>query len=160
MDGLWGVDGKSIRWTKLPSICFHTCCVLREERMAFSRRTLFAALTVFALALPGGPEILSAKAQSTGKVYLPDPTPRDRDLHDRYNDSPALQEQQKRMAAMRRAQRQVAISADTNEILSLAKELRTHRLQHESSGTGPSDTFVAQKIESLAKRVRENVQSR
>ena len=128
--------------------------------MVLLRRTLLTALTVLALALPCRPGTVLAEAQSTGKVYLPDPTPRDRDLHDRYSDNPALQEQQKRMEAMRRAQRQSLISADTTEILSLAKELRIQRRQRDSQSTGPSDSSVAQRIESLAKRVRENVQAR
>jgi hypothetical protein len=127
--------------------------------MAFSRRKWLAIPTALAMVLLGGPLAPLANPQSTGTVYVPDPTPRDRDLHDRYSDTPALQQQKSRMAAMRRAQLRVQAAADTNEILLLAQQLRSHRIQHEAPVSGPSDASTAQKIESLAKRVRENLQS-
>lgn len=128
--------------------------------MSFSRRLWLAAPTALAVILLGGPVDPWANPQSTGTVYIPDPTPRDRNLHDRYSDLPTSQQQQSRMAAMRHAQSRVQVAADTNEILVLAQQLRSHRIRHETQTSGPPDTFTAQKIESLAKRVRENLQSR
>lgn len=127
--------------------------------MNFSRRKLLPALTALAVVFLCGPVAPLANTQSTGVVYVPDPTPRDRDLHDRYSETHASQQQQIRMAAMRLAQSRIQAVADTNEIVLLAHQLRSHRIQHETQASEPADPSTAQKIESLAKRVRENLQS-
>jgi hypothetical protein len=127
--------------------------------MACFHNARLTARAFLGLPFAGVLAVAAAHAQSTGKVNLPDPTPRDRDLHELYGDNPVLREQQQRAAALRRTRQRVQIVADANEILLLAQQMREHLVKHDDSAQAPPDAITARKIEALAKRVREEMQS-
>ena len=95
--------------------------------------------------------------QSTGQVRIPNPTPRERDLHDIYSENPAQRARAAQLVALQKSQLRLQIITDTNEILFLAQKLGQDRLKGEVSQS--EDSITAQKIEALAKRVRENMKS-
>jgi hypothetical protein len=100
-----------------------------------------------------------AEAQSN-PIYLPDPTPRDRDLHDKYKDDPLRQVRQQQAALLRQAQlHQQAIEA-TNRLTQLAQQLKE---EMEKGGKDSSSLNLnaqrAAEIEKLAKIVKNSMKS-
>ena len=120
-------------------------------------RKLFAScgsqITVLAVALTAN----AVHGQSTTQVRIPNPTPRERDLHDIYSDNPAQRAKAAQVVALQKAQLRLQIMTDTNEILGLAHKLGQDRLKADVSLS--EDAITAQKIEALAKRVRESMRS-
>ena len=120
-------------------------------------RKLFAShgskMTVLAIALTA----CAAHGQSHGQVQIPNPTPRERDLHDLYADNPAQRAKAEQAIALHKAQLRLQVITDSNEILVLAQKLGQDQLKGDASLT--EDSITAQKIEALAKRVRENMKS-
>jgi hypothetical protein len=152
--------GQIFQWTVACDICSYSFQFQKERIVTFSNKPYIAALIVLGMSAFVMPVRISANLQSTGQTNIPDPTPRDRDLHDRYNDSTISQEQRKRIEALRMTQQRAQAAADTEEIVLLAHQIQSHRVNRDGRVASPPDATTAQKIESLAKRVRENMQSR
>lgn len=110
----------------------------------------------------------SATAQSTKPpqqpLYLPDPTPRQRDLSQQYpalpkstlpNDPASQQE------AARRRESHTQALLDADAILALADMLRDHAAHPESDGPAPPlDRMAVQKIEKLAKDLQARLSTK
>lgn len=110
-------------------------------------------ITVLAITLTAQ----AVHSQSTGQVRIPNPTPRERDLHDIYSDNPAQRARAAQVVALQKTQLRLQVITDANEILFLAHKLGQDRLKGDVSLS--EDSITAQKIEALAKRVRENMKS-
>lgn len=100
-----------------------------------------------------------AKAQSN-PIYLPDPTPRERDLHDKYKDDPLQQVRQQQAALLRYAQlHQQAVEA-TNRMTLLAQQLKEEMEKGGMDNSAPSlNAQRAAEIEKLAKIVKNSIKS-
>jgi hypothetical protein len=98
-----------------------------------------------------------AEAQSN-PIYLPDPTPRDRDLHDKYKDDPLQQVRQQQAALLRQAQlHQQAIEA-TNRMTQLAQQLKEEMEKGDKNNSSPNlNAQRAAEIEKLAKIVKNSM---
>jgi hypothetical protein len=96
-------------------------------------------------------------AQVNQQVYLPNPTPRDPDLHDKYKDDPLAQMRQQQAAMIRQAQlRQQAVDA-TNRLAQLAQQLKDDMQKHEPGGPLGAEAQKAAVIEKLAKTVKNSL---
>lgn len=101
-----------------------------------------------------------AEAQTNQTIVLPDPTPRERDLPDKYKDDPMQQARRQQAALLRQAQlHQQAIEA-TNRLTQLAAQLK------EEMEKGGKDSVAlnlnaqrAAEIEKLAKVVKNSMKS-
>lgn len=120
------------------------------------RRVVISA----ALLVGSGLLVPRAFAQSgppSQMVNVPNPTPRPADPHEVFRDDPALRARQQQAIAVKRAKLHAQIVSDTKDILELAQQIRDHRVTHDATGTATgSDLVGAQKIEKLAKQVKEN----
>jgi hypothetical protein len=93
------------------------------------------------------------------QINLPNPTPRDRDLHDVYKDDPAEKIRQQQAAMIRQAQlRQQAVAA-TDRLAQLAAQLKDDMEKHELGGPLNPDAQKAAEIEKLAKTVKNSMKS-
>jgi hypothetical protein len=101
----------------------------------------------------------SGTAQVNQNISLPNPTPRDRDLHDVYKDDPTAKIKQQQAAMIRQAQlRQQAITA-TDRMAQLATQLKDDMEKHELGGPLNPYAQRAAEIEKLAKTVKSSMKS-
>jgi len=92
-------------------------------------------------------------------INLPNPTPRDRDLHDVYKDDPTEKIRQQQAAMIRQAQlRQQAVVA-TDRLAQLAAQLKDDMEKHEVGGPLNPYAQKAAEIEKLAKTVKNSMKS-
>ena len=106
--------------------------------------------------------LTAASAQANGtsqRIVLIDPTPRERDPHAIFGNDPADHVRQQQAAALQRAQRRDLVVAETDQLLLLAQQLRDSIVSHSASGPTVPDVMTAQKIEKLAKSVKDNVKT-
>ena len=90
-------------------------------------------------------------------VVLPNPTPRPDDPHDLFRDDPVAKARQQQTQALIRTQMHAQVVLDANNILLLAKQIHDRRTSSDpATTTTGSDLVDAQKVEKLAKRVKEN----
>jgi hypothetical protein len=102
---------------------------------------------------------LLATAQVPQQINLPNPTPRDRDLHDVYKDDPTEKIRQQQATLIRQAQaRQQAIAA-TDRLAQLAAQLKDDMEKHELGGPLGANAQKAAEIEKLAKAVKNSMKS-
>ncbi|HEX7157960.1 MAG TPA: hypothetical protein VF214_03010 [Edaphobacter sp.] len=93
------------------------------------------------------------------QINLPNPTPRDRDLHDVYKDDPTQKIRQQQAAMIRQAQlRQQAVAA-TDRLAQLAAQLKDDMEKHEPGGPLNPYAQKAAEIEKLAKTVKNSMKS-
>jgi hypothetical protein len=100
-----------------------------------------------------------ASAQGNQNIVLPNPTPRDPDLHDKYKEDPALKVQQQQLAALRAAQQRELVKSATARLSELAQQLKADMEKHELGGPLGADAQKAAEIEKLAKTVKNTLKS-
>lgn len=102
-----------------------------------------------------------ASAQGNQNVVLPNPIPRDPDLHDKYSrdDPAALKAQQQQLAALRAAQQRELVKSATARLSQLAQQLKEDMEKHELGGPLGADAQKAAEIEKLAKTVKNTLKS-
>ena len=93
------------------------------------------------------------------QIYLPNPTPRDRDLHDVYKDDPTQKIQQQQAAMIRQAQAREMVKSATERISVLAQQLKDDMETHEVGGPLGANAQKAAEIEKLAKTVKNSMKS-
>jgi hypothetical protein len=101
-----------------------------------------------------------AEAQGNQQIYLPNPTPRDPDLHDKYKDDPLQQVRQQQAALLRQAQLHQQAIAAANRLAQLAQQLKDEMEKGDKDSN--SLNFNAQRaaeIEKLAKIVKNSMKS-
>jgi hypothetical protein len=95
-------------------------------------------------------------SQGSQRLVLVDPTPRERDPHAVFADDPVQRRREKLAADLQRTERRKQIAADTDQLLVLAQQLRNSVVNHDTS-VPASDVMTAQKIEKLAKSVKDTM---
>lgn len=101
-----------------------------------------------------------ASAQGNQNVVLPNPTPRDPDLYDKYHkNDPTNKIQQQQLAQMRAAQIRLQVTSASSRIAQLAQQLKEDMEQHEVGGPLGADAQKAAEIEKLAKAVKNSMKS-
>jgi hypothetical protein len=90
------------------------------------------------------------------QIYLPDPTPRERDLHDVFSDNPVDRARQQQAVSVQKAKQRDQVVAETDQLVLLAQQLRDS-ISHSTEGPSVPDVMTAQKIEKLAKSVKEQM---
>ena len=125
--------------------------------MPWSTRRYLAAL-IFACAFR-----VPIPAQSTNPaqqpVILTDPTPRMRDPHTEFGDSPAERLKQQQAALIRAIRLRQQIVASTDQLVAIAAELKNDLGTHDKSTPIGLDAMKAEKIEKLAKTVKNKMKS-
>ncbi len=112
-------------------------------------------LTVVAIALS---LCYFAMAQNQ-QIYLPNPTPRDPDLYDKYKDDPTEKIRQQQVALIRAAQRREQVLAATDRITVVAQQLKTNMEKHEAGAPLGANAQQAAEIEKLAKTIKSAMKS-
>ena len=135
----------------------------RGETMTIRFRGGFrAGASCCALLLLVGWAVPPALGQSTKApqqpLYLPDPTPRQRDPHTEFSDNAYERARQEQAAITAKQKSRAQVLADSREILLLADQLRSHTAHPDGSPPAPLDRMAAQKIEKLAKNVKTTMQ--
>ena len=98
-------------------------------------------------------------AQTNQQIYLPNPTPRDPDLHDKYKDDPVLRARQQYAAQLHQAQIRQQVAGGADRLAQLAQQLK------DQMEKGPNDTPLsisaekAAEIEKVAKSVKNSMKS-
>jgi len=92
-------------------------------------------------------------------INLPNPTPRERDLHDVYKDDPAEKVRQQQAAMIRQAQARELVKSATERISLLAQQLKDDMEKHELGGPLGANAQKAAEIEKLAKTVKSSMKS-
>lgn len=95
--------------------------------------------------------------QGSQRIYLPDPTPRPPDLHDKYKDDPLERARQQRAAQLHQAQLRQQLTAATDRMAQLAQQLKDD-VEKEDSPLSVSAQKAAE-IEKLAKTVKNTMKS-
>lgn len=98
-----------------------------------------------------------AQDNASHRLVLVDPTPRERDPHAVFADDPVQRAREKLAADLQRTERRKQIAIDTDQLLLLAEKLRNSVVNHDTS-VPISDVMTAQKIEKLAKGVKDKMQ--
>jgi len=100
-----------------------------------------------------------AAGQTNQQIYLPNPTPRDPDLHDKYKDDPVLRARQQYAAQLHQAQIRQQVAGGADRLAQLAQQLK------DQMEKGPNDTPLsisaekAAEIEKVAKSVKNSMKS-
>ena len=100
-----------------------------------------------------------AAAQTNQQIYLPNPTPRDPDLHDKYKDDPTVRARQQYAAQLRQAQIRQQVIGAADRLAQLAQQLKD---EMEKDGKETPLSISAEKaaeIEKLAKTVKNSMKS-
>ena len=92
-------------------------------------------------------------------VIIPNPTPRDPDLKQVFNDTPEAREKQ-RVISIKNQLRAREIWLESNQILLLAQELQQEILSEKKSVSMESNAAKAGQIEKLAKSVQQQMRAR
>ena len=100
-----------------------------------------------------------ASAQGNQNIVLPNPTPRDPDLHDKYKEDPTLKAQQQQLTALRAAQQRELVKTATTRLAQLAQQLKDDMEKHEVGGPLGANAQKAAEIEKLAKTVKNTLKS-
>jgi hypothetical protein len=98
-------------------------------------------------------------AQVNQQIYLPNPTPRDPDLHDKYKDDPLAQARQQQAAQIRQAQIRQQVAAATDRLALLAQQLKNEVEKGDKDTSLIVDAQKAAEIEKLAKSVKNAMKS-
>lgn len=100
-----------------------------------------------------------ASAQVNQQIYLPNPTPRDPDLHDKYKEDPLLKVRQQQAATLRAAQQRDLVKSATARLAELAQQLKIDMEKHEPGGPLGANAQKAAEIEKLARTVKNTMKS-
>ncbi len=100
-----------------------------------------------------------AAAQTNQQIYLPNPTPRDPDLHDKYKDDPALRARQQYAAQLRQAQIRLQVTAAADRLAQLAQQLKDEMEKDPKETPLSISAEKAAEIEKLAKSVKTSMKS-
>ena len=98
-------------------------------------------------------------AQGNQNVVLPNPTPRDQDLHDKYKEDPTDKIRQQQAALLRSAQQRELVKAATTRAAALAEQLKKDMEKHEPGAPLGANAQTAAEIEKLAKTVKNTLKS-
>jgi len=99
-----------------------------------------------------------AAPQTNQNVVLPNPTPRDPDLYDKYHRmDPNDKAQQQALAQMRSAQVRLQVTSAASRLAQLAQQLKEDMERHEVGGPLGADVQKAAEIEKLAKTVKNSM---
>ncbi len=98
-------------------------------------------------------------AQGNQNVVLPNPTPRDQDLHDKYKEDPTEKLRQQQASLLRSAQQREQVKAATARLTVLAEQLKKDMEKHELGGPLGANAQTAAEIEKLAKTVKNTLKS-
>ena len=122
---------------------------------------------VILLMLAMQPALLMAKtscAQSTKPplqpLQIPDPTPRQQDPHGVFLHEPASETRQQQAENAQRYRVRQQLIADSNEIYLLAERLQKRIVQGSAGAPEEPGVMLAQKIEKLAKHVKDESRGR
>jgi hypothetical protein len=98
--------------------------------------------------------------QGSQRIYLPDPTPRPPDLHDKYKDDPLERARQQQAAQLRQAQLRQQLTAATDRMAQLAQQLKDEMAKDDKDNSPLSvNAQKAAEIEKLAKTVKNTMKS-
>jgi hypothetical protein len=100
-----------------------------------------------------------ASAQQNQQIYLPNPTPRDPDLHDKYKEDPLEKVRQQQAALLRQAQVRQQVAAATERLGQLAQQLRDEMEKGDKGNPLSVSAQKAAEIEKLAKTVKNSMKS-
>jgi hypothetical protein len=131
------------------------------NRFSLERATFVAsaALLLAPLLCP----VAMATAQNANPpkpvLNLPDPTPRPRDPHDIFSDDPTGAAQRQQANELHNSKRRAQVIATTDQLVQLAKQLRDDIAKNDPENPMFLNARNAEKIEKLAKSVREQMKS-
>ena len=100
-----------------------------------------------------------AGAQTNQNVYLPNPTPRDPDLHDKYKDDPAARARQQYAVQLRQAQIRLQVAGAVDRLAQLAQQLKDEMEKNPKETPLSISAEKAAEIEKLAKSVKASMKS-
>jgi hypothetical protein len=100
-----------------------------------------------------------AAAQTNQNVYLPNPTPRDPDLHDKYKDDPASRARQQYAVQLRQAQIRQQVAGAADRLAQLAQQLKDEMEKNPKETPLSISAEKAAEIEKLAKSVKTSMKS-
>ena len=98
-------------------------------------------------------------AAQNQQVYLPNPTPRDPDLHDKYKEDPLERVRQQQAAQLRQAQVRQQVAAATDRLAQLAQQLKDEMEKGDKDSSLSVSAEKAAEIEKLAKTVKNSMKS-
>jgi hypothetical protein len=98
-------------------------------------------------------------AAQNQQVYLPNPTPRDPDLHDKYKEDPLERVRQQQAAQLRQAQVRQQVAAATDRLAQLAQQLKDEMEKGDKHSPLSVSAQKAAEIEKLAKTVKNSMKS-
>ena len=98
-------------------------------------------------------------AAQNQQVYLPNPTPRDPDLHDKYKEDPLERVRQQQAAQLRQAQVRQRVAAATDRLAQLAQQLKDEMEKGDKDSPLSISAEKAAEIEKLAKTVKNSMKS-
>ena len=100
----------------------------------------------------------SGRAQNQ-QVYLPNPTPRDPDLFDKYKDDPMRQAVAQKAALLRQTQLRQQTLIETDRLAQLAQQLKENIKRRKPGDPLEPDALTAGEIEKLAKKIKSAMKS-
>ena len=101
-----------------------------------------------------------AAPQNNQNIVLPNPTPRDPDLHDKYSKNDAAEKlRQEQATQIRAAQQRELVTSATTRLSQLAQQLKEDMERHEVGGPLGGDAQKAAEIEKLAKTVKNSMKA-
>jgi hypothetical protein len=98
-------------------------------------------------------------AAQNQQIYLPNPTPRDPDLHDKYKEDPLERVRQQQAAQLRQAQVRQQVAAATDRLAQLAQQLKDEMEKGDKDSPLSVSAQKAAEIEKLAKTVKNSMKS-
>ncbi|MBB5345974.1 hypothetical protein [Tunturibacter empetritectus] len=98
-------------------------------------------------------------AAQNQQIYLPNPTPRDPDLHDKYKEDPLEKVRQQQAAQLRKAQVRQQVAAATDRLVRLAQQLKDEMEKGDKGSPLSVSAQKAAEIEKLAKTVKNSMKS-
>ena len=98
-------------------------------------------------------------AAQNQQVYLPNPTPRDPDLHDKYKEDPRERVRQQQAAQLRQAQVRQQVADATDRLAQLAQQLKEEMEKADKDSLLSVSAQKAAEIEKLAKTVKNSMKS-
>jgi hypothetical protein len=98
-------------------------------------------------------------AAQNQQIYLPNPTPRDPDLHDKYKEDPLERVRQQQAAQLRQAQIRQQVAAATEKLAQLAQQLKDEMEKDNKDSPLSVKAQKAAEIEKLAKKVKNSMKS-
>jgi hypothetical protein len=98
-------------------------------------------------------------AAQNQQIYLPNPTPRDPDLHDKYKEDPLERVRQQQAAQLRQAQIRQQVAVATEKLAQLAQQLKDEMEKDNKDSPLSVRAQKAAEIEKLAKNVKNSMKS-